>query len=448
MDRVPNALAVRGLRKRYGSVDALKGVDLEVGEGELVGLLGPNGAGKSTLVKIAVGLVRPTRRHGRGRAEHAPARAPRARRSATSPSSSAFPAGTRPTRCSSCTSGSPARAAAPPSARGCSSSSRSRMPRSVASTACRKGCSSGSASRRRSSATPRILLLDEPTSALDPVGRRTVRLLLEELRAQGVSVLLNSHLLSEIELVCDRVAILLGGEVVAAGTPARARAPARRRARDGRGRRRRSRGRRARTRRGSSPRRSPQAGASTACACSRRRSRTPTSRRSEVRRTELGRRHRRVRLPRGRAAQGVRRRPPADRASSSFLFWLANHYVFGQLSQITPPRDVNVDTRTFAGAFLIGLAMFATLFLGVVLAVFLTLGVVSGDAERGLLQPLVVRPVGRSTLLLVALPRRRGRLRRLRPRRLLHRDGDHRAHRPLVAGPDRDAGASSSRSAS
>src|SRR5690242_1678217 len=57
---VPSALAVRDLRKRYGSVHALKGVDLEVGEGELVGLLGPNGAGKSTLVKIAVGLVRPS----------------------------------------------------------------------------------------------------------------------------------------------------------------------------------------------------------------------------------------------------------------------------------------------------------------------------------------------------------------------------------------------------
>jgi Cu-processing system permease protein len=83
-----------------------------------------------------------------------------------------------------------------------------------------------------------------------------------------------------------------------------------------------------------------------------------------------------------------------------FLYWLANHFVFGQLDQITPPRDVHVDTRTFAGAFLMGLAMFATLFLGVVLAVFLTLGVVSGDAERGLLQPLVVRPVGRATLLL------------------------------------------------
>jgi ABC-2 type transport system permease protein len=83
-----------------------------------------------------------------------------------------------------------------------------------------------------------------------------------------------------------------------------------------------------------------------------------------------------------------------------FLFWLANHYVFRELASIQPPADVHVDTRTFAGAFLMGLAMFATLFLGIVLAVFLTLGVVSGDAERGLLQPLVVRPIGRGTLYL------------------------------------------------
>jgi ABC-2 type transport system ATP-binding protein len=64
---------------------------------------------------------------------------------------------------------------------------------------------------------PRVLLLDEPTSALDPVGRRIVRKLLEGLRDRGTSVLLNSHLLSEIELVCDRVAILRGGELVAVG---------------------------------------------------------------------------------------------------------------------------------------------------------------------------------------------------------------------------------------
>jgi ABC-2 type transport system ATP-binding protein len=68
--------------------------------------------------------------------------------------------------------------------------------------------------------SPRVLLLDEPTSALDPAGRRTVRELLEELRSRGVAVLLNSHLLSEVELVCDRVAIIARGEVVAAGSPA------------------------------------------------------------------------------------------------------------------------------------------------------------------------------------------------------------------------------------
>src|ERR1043166_8228302 len=67
---------------------------------------------------------------------------------------------------------------------------------------------------------PPLLLLDEPTSALDPVGRRTVRMLLEELRSRGASVLLNSHLLSEIELVCDLVAILLHGRLVAEGSPA------------------------------------------------------------------------------------------------------------------------------------------------------------------------------------------------------------------------------------
>jgi ABC-2 type transport system ATP-binding protein len=65
--------------------------------------------------------------------------------------------------------------------------------------------------------TPRMLFLDEPTSALDPAGRRTIRGLLEELRRRGVAVLLNSHLLSEVELVCDRVVILHRGKVVAAG---------------------------------------------------------------------------------------------------------------------------------------------------------------------------------------------------------------------------------------
>jgi ABC-2 type transport system ATP-binding protein len=68
--------------------------------------------------------------------------------------------------------------------------------------------------------SPRLLMLDEPTSALDPVGRRIVRDLLLELKRRGVSVLLNSHLLSEVERVCDRVAILVDGRIAARGSPA------------------------------------------------------------------------------------------------------------------------------------------------------------------------------------------------------------------------------------
>jgi ABC-2 type transport system permease protein len=79
---------------------------------------------------------------------------------------------------------------------------------------------------------------------------------------------------------------------------------------------------------------------------------------------------------------------------------VANHYIFRDVNGIRVPEDVHVDSRTFAGAFTVGMSMFATLFLGVVLAVFLTLGAVSGDAERGLLQPIVVRPIGRRTMLL------------------------------------------------
>jgi ABC-2 type transport system ATP-binding protein len=216
---VPNALAVRGLRKRYGSVEALKGVDLEVGEGELVGLLGPNGAGKSTLVKIAVGLVRPTT----GDAEVGGARAgSRSARAALGYLAELFRfpgwyTADEVLELHQQLAGSRGGAA-----------ERARLLELVAlSDAAERrvdGMSKGMQQRlgiaQALVGEPRLLLLDEPTSALDPVGRRTVRLLLEELRRQGVSVLLNSHLLSEVELVCDRVTILLAGEVVAAGTPA------------------------------------------------------------------------------------------------------------------------------------------------------------------------------------------------------------------------------------
>jgi hypothetical protein len=79
------------------------------------------------------------------------------------------------------------------------------------------------------------------------------------------------------------------------------------------------------------------------------------------------------------------------------LFWLGTNELFQEVDTITPPEGV--DATTLVGATVLGLGMFGTLFLGTVLAVFLTLSAVRGDAERGLLQPLVVRPLGRGTFL-------------------------------------------------
>lgn len=211
-----NALAVHGLRKRFGSVEALRGVDLEVGEGELVGLLGPNGAGKSTLVKILVGLVRASS----GSAEVAGARAGSgAARTALGYLAELF-------RFPGWYSADEVLELHQRLARSTGGAAeRKRLLELVAldEAAERRvdGMSKGMQQRlgiaQALVGEPRVLLLDEPTSALDPVGRRIVRKLLEGLRDRGTSVLLNSHLLSEIELVCDRVAILRGGELVAAG---------------------------------------------------------------------------------------------------------------------------------------------------------------------------------------------------------------------------------------
>jgi Cu-processing system permease protein len=82
------------------------------------------------------------------------------------------------------------------------------------------------------------------------------------------------------------------------------------------------------------------------------------------------------------------------------LYSLAAFEAFDSLERESGRGFIPIDERALAGGTLLGLAMFVALFLGVVLAVFLTLGAVRGDAERGLLQPLVVRPVGRTTLLI------------------------------------------------
>jgi ABC-2 type transport system ATP-binding protein len=215
---VPAVLAARGLEKRYGRVQALAGVDVEVGEGQLVGLLGPNGAGKSTLVKIACGLVRPSR--GEVEICGAPAGSAAARRSLgylaelfRFPSwMSADELLTLHQRLAGSAGGAEERAELLELV-GLAHARATRV------AAMSKGMQQRLGIAQALVGSPRLLLLDEPTSALDPAGRRVVRGLLEELRRRGTSVLLNSHLLSEVELVCDHVVIVDHGRVVAAGAP-------------------------------------------------------------------------------------------------------------------------------------------------------------------------------------------------------------------------------------
>ena len=212
-------LEVRELRKDYGGVEALAGVDLTVEDGQLVGLLGPNGAGKSTLTKIACGLVRPSGGtalacgHRAGSDEARAATGYLAEMFRFPGWATADELLALHQRLARSDGGAAERAALLELVGLTEASGR-------AVEAMSKGMQQRLGIAQALVGAPRLVLLDEPTSALDPAGRRLVRGILEGLRGRGVAVLLNSHLLSEVELVCDHVAIVDHGLVVAAGTPA------------------------------------------------------------------------------------------------------------------------------------------------------------------------------------------------------------------------------------
>jgi ABC-2 type transport system ATP-binding protein len=215
---VPDALNAVGLRKTYRAAIALDGVDLRVGAGELVGLLGPNGAGKSTLTKIACGLVRPTA--GSVTVLGRPAGSTTARaRTGYLAELFRFPGWATADEVLALhqrlarSAGGASERAALLGLVGLADAARKRVE------AMSKGMQQRLGIAQALVGEPGLVLLDEPTSALDPAGRRTVRELLEELRGRGVAVLLNSHLLSEVELVCDRVVIVDHGRTIAEGAP-------------------------------------------------------------------------------------------------------------------------------------------------------------------------------------------------------------------------------------
>jgi len=213
---VSSALSIRGLRKSFGTAEALAGVDIEVPPGKLVGLLGPNGAGKTTLTKIACGLTRPT--SGSVEVAGAPAGSLEAR-SHTGYLAELFRfpgwlSADELLELHQKLAGS-----------GGGAAERAELLELVGLADAReklvermsKGMQQRLGIAQALIGSPRLLLLDEPTSALDPGGRRIVRGLLEEVRSRGIAVLLNSHLLSEVERVCDSVTIIARGTVVASG---------------------------------------------------------------------------------------------------------------------------------------------------------------------------------------------------------------------------------------
>jgi ABC-2 type transport system ATP-binding protein len=215
---VPLAVETHALRKEYGRKVAVANLSLRVPAGEVFGFLGPNGAGKSTTVKMLVGLVRPT--SGRGQLLGRPLGDPGARRRlGFLPEQFRFHEWLRAEEfldLHASLYGVP----------------RRERPRRIADAlemvglAARAGDALGTFSKgmlQRAGiaqaliADPELVVLDEPTSALDPIGRRDVRDLIRRLRAKGIAVFLNSHLLSEVESVCDRVAIIDHGMVVRQG---------------------------------------------------------------------------------------------------------------------------------------------------------------------------------------------------------------------------------------
>jgi ABC-2 type transport system ATP-binding protein len=207
------------LTKAYGRTVALRGITLTVAPGEAVGLLGPNGAGKTTTVKILTGLVRAS--SGTARLFGLPAGDPRARqRLGYLPELFRFPdwmtgeqvVGFHADLAGVSRHDKAVRVADVLERVGLGARGQDRV------AAYSKGMSQRLGLAQAIVGRPELLLLDEPTSALDPVGRRDVRELVAELKADGVAVVLNSHLLSEVERVCDRVIVIDKGHVKFSGT--------------------------------------------------------------------------------------------------------------------------------------------------------------------------------------------------------------------------------------
>ena len=214
-------IETRGLRKDYGGIEALKGVSLAVEPGQIYGLLGQNGAGKSTLVKILLGIVRKTDGDAYLLGESVGTADVR-RRVGFLPEDHAFP-GYHTARTVLDFYGR---------LYGMSKDDRrtrinealdivglkKRMDTKIKSYS--KGMKQRLGIAQSFFHDPEVIFLDEPTDGVDPVGRKDIRELLVQLKGEGRTIFVNSHLLGEVEMISDRVAIMHLGDVVRQGTVA------------------------------------------------------------------------------------------------------------------------------------------------------------------------------------------------------------------------------------
>jgi ABC-2 type transport system ATP-binding protein len=214
-DRAP-PIEVRGLVKRYGELTAVAGVDLTVNAGDVYGYLGPNGAGKTTSLRMMLGLIRPTagsvRLFGRDPMEgvraldgvagfvEAPTFYPYLNARRNLEMLAAYDGRGAPDRIDQVLDTVELASRGGDRVGGYSHGMRQRL--GIAAALLRD---------------PKLLLLDEPATGLDPAGMRDMRLLIHRLAREGMTVLLSSHLLTEVEDVCNRVAIVRSGRIVYEG---------------------------------------------------------------------------------------------------------------------------------------------------------------------------------------------------------------------------------------
>jgi len=211
-------LSTHNLIKNYGKIEALKGVTLTVNKGEIFGLLGQNGAGKTTFIKIMLGITKPS--YGSAELLDLPVGTSHVRtRVGYLPEDHRFP---DYHTAFSLLDFYGSLLEVPRATR------HQRIPEMLEMVGLKgrmnykirtysKGMKQRLGVAQALMHDPEVIFLDEPTDGVDPVGRKEIRALLHQLKEKGKTIFINSHLLGEVELICDRVVIMQRGEVIREG---------------------------------------------------------------------------------------------------------------------------------------------------------------------------------------------------------------------------------------